>query len=184
MLNARRISPSGGFTLVEMMIGIAIVSMVLAIGIPSFNVWLQNSRIRNTAQSILNGLQLARSEAVLRNTQVQFKLDSGSGWIVGCVVPTSQCPETIQSRPPGEGGSSAITISAPDGMPIQFDGLGKMVGPALAGGATSTRIDVDINPSVLSASDSRELRVTIALGGAIRMCDPSISTANDTRACQ
>lgn len=166
-----------------MMIGIAIVSVLLAIAVPNFKVWLQNARIRNTAESILHGLQLARSEAVLRNATVQFALENGSGWKVKCVFPSATCPENIQSRPAGDGADASITVTPSHDMPIQISGLGTMVLPALAGGATFTRIDVDINPSALPAAQSRELRITVDVGGAIRMCDPSITTLTDSRRC-
>lgn len=73
---------SGGFTLVELMIGLTIVAMILAIGVPSFGVWIQNSRIRNAADAIISGASLARGEAVRRNTAVQFELGSASQWTV------------------------------------------------------------------------------------------------------
>jgi type IV fimbrial biogenesis protein FimT len=70
-----------GVTLIELLVGIAILAIALAMGVPSFAEWISNSQIRSTAESVQNALNLARAEAVRRNTTVllQFtdKLDSG-----------------------------------------------------------------------------------------------------------
>ena len=58
----------------ELLIGIAIIGILLALAAPNFAVWIQNSKIRTAAESIQNGLQLARAEAVRRNAQVRFQL--------------------------------------------------------------------------------------------------------------
>ena len=46
-----------GVTLIELMIGLAIVALVLFVAVPSFGIFLQNSQIRNAAGSVLDGLQ-------------------------------------------------------------------------------------------------------------------------------
>ncbi len=174
---------ASGFTLIELMIGIAIVAIVLALGMPSFGAWIQNGRLRNASESILNGLQLARSEAVKRNTPVQFTLGAGSAWTVGCVTVTANCPTSIQSRSAGDGSSDAITVEATDGTPIVFDSLGRMIAPVPGGGAIFTAMNVDADPAVLSAAQSRDLRITVNISGNIRMCDPNVSDSTDARKC-
>jgi type IV fimbrial biogenesis protein FimT len=171
-----------GVTLVEVIIGIAIVAMVLGFGLPSYKEWIQNSRIRNAAESIVNGLQIARSEAVKRNRLVQFQFTDGSGWTVGCVAPDANCPAEIQRRYSSDGSSDAVTIVAADGPIIVFDNFGRMTAPVPAIN-TYTVIDVDIDPSMLSAALSRQLRIEVDIGGKTRMCDPNVAAADDTRRC-
>lgn len=74
MLNS--IHRDAGFSLIELLIGVTIAGILLVMGIPSFKSWLQNTEIRTAAESIQNGLELARAEAVRRNTQVRFQLTS------------------------------------------------------------------------------------------------------------
>lgn len=185
MLSEPSMRPATGFTLIELMIGIAIVSIVLALGMPSYKAWIQNTRIRSAAESIMYGLQIARSEAVSRNAAVQFTLNVGSSWTVGCVIVNANCPATIQSRAAGDGSSSAITAVAADGTPVTFNNLGQMTTPTPVAPATFTGIDVDVNPAILSAAESRDLRVTVDVGGRIRMCDPNVALVvpPDSRAC-
>ena len=90
-------SASRGFTIVELMIGVALLAIVLAIGGPGFATWMQNLQIRNMSEAMQNGIQLARAEAVRRNSQVRFQLvDSLTS---ACVLATS-----------GGTGSSAWTV--------------------------------------------------------------------------
>ena len=63
-----------GFTLIELMVVVAIMGILLSLGIPAFSEWNRNTRIRNQAESVLTGLQIARAEAVKRNRYVRFQL--------------------------------------------------------------------------------------------------------------
>jgi len=61
-----------GFSLVELLVAIALIAVLVGLGAPSYQEWIESTRIRSAAESIQGGLQLARAEAVKRNTQVQF----------------------------------------------------------------------------------------------------------------
>src|SRR3546814_614871 len=81
-------SASDFVTRIELLLGIAVVSVLLATGVRMFGAWIQNTQIRIAAESIQNGVQLARNEAVKRNANVRFELTSATGvpvWRV-CVM--------------------------------------------------------------------------------------------------
>jgi type IV fimbrial biogenesis protein FimT len=65
-----------GFSLVELVVAIGIVGVLLALAAPSYRSWTQNTKIRGTTEAILNGIQLAKAEAVRRNTTLRFQLVS------------------------------------------------------------------------------------------------------------
>lgn len=180
MLKTLSTTGARGFTLIELMIGIVIMSIVMALAMPSYRAWIQNTRIRNTAEAIQNGLQVARMEAVRRNLPVQLVMGAGSAWTVGCVTVTATCPATIQSHSTGEGSSTAITVTSSGGTTFVFDAFGRRITPAVGTGSTT----LDVASSVLSAADSRPLRVTVDVGGNTRMCDPNTAIATtDPRHC-
>jgi prepilin-type N-terminal cleavage/methylation domain-containing protein len=83
---------SRGFTMIELLIGIVVLAILLGMGAPSFMTWMQNAQIRNAADAVLNGMQLARTEAIRRNKPVQFALSSNSGWNVNIVKPNASDP--------------------------------------------------------------------------------------------
>ncbi len=55
-----------GFTLVELMITIAIVGIIVGFGIPGFQEMIRKNRASSTANELISTLNLARSEAIKR----------------------------------------------------------------------------------------------------------------------
>jgi len=179
-LNTRLKHGSSGFSLIELMIGIAIMAILAGLAMPSFQAWLQNTQIRNAAESVQNGLQRARAEAVGRNTNVEFVLGAGSSWVV-------QLPDgtNIESRPSSEGSKDVTVMVFPIAVPplttVTFNNFGGVVQPINADG-TAPFTQVDFDSSMLAAAESQELRATIGLGGNVRMCDPN-APIGSPRAC-
>ncbi|MEJ0100547.1 MAG: GspH/FimT family pseudopilin [Pseudomonadota bacterium] len=65
-------SRNRGFTLMELMTAITIMVILAAIAIPSFRSSIAGNRLSTTANDYIAALNRARSEAVRRNTTVQF----------------------------------------------------------------------------------------------------------------
>lgn len=158
-----------GFTLIELAVVIAIAAILLALAVPSFQVMLANAQIRTAAQALNDGLQLARVEAIRRNERLIFTKGTQSAWTVSLVSDGS----TVQTRPYTEGSSAAtVTITPNDATKITFNSLGRVVANADASSAI-TQLDIDVPTTLISSADSKELRITITSGGAIRLCDPN-----------
>lgn len=176
MLSGIQKSEHRGFSLVELLIGIAIMAILLSLAMPSFQTWLQNSQIRNAAEAIQNGLQRARAEAVGRNANVELVLGADSSWVVQLTDGTD-----IETRSGNEGSKDVTVAITPAGATIvTFTNFGGVAAANGDGSAPFTRVDLD--SSVLAATDSQELRVTIGLGGNVRMCDPN-APGGSPRAC-
>jgi type IV fimbrial biogenesis protein FimT len=166
-----------GFTLIELMIVLVILAVMAFVALPNINVWLQNTQIRTAGEAILNGMQLARAEAIRRNSAMEMRMDVHSGWTVRVV----SSGEVIQSRLHTEGTSAASVTIAPAGATkITFDSFGSVVDP---NPDTSARItEIKIDSVAIAAADSRELCVLVRVGGNVRLCDPQVA-ATDTRTC-
>jgi type IV fimbrial biogenesis protein FimT len=173
----------GGFTLIELLTVVTVMTVMLFLALPNFNVWLQNTQIRTAGEAILNGLQLARTEAVRRNVNVELRMDESSGWTALVAGPGG---EVIQSRLAGEGSSAAlVTITSTDAAganpvkTVTFTSFGTIAANA---DGTKTITEIKIDSASLPAADSRELCILVRTGGTVRMCDPQVAVT-DTRSC-
>ncbi|MEW5904354.1 MAG: GspH/FimT family pseudopilin [Pseudomonadota bacterium] len=158
-----------GFSLIELLVGIAILGILASVAIPSFRTWILNLEIKNAAESITSGLQKTRAEALKRNTNVEFTVSADGSWTI--MITTSA---QVLEQHSGSEGSKNVTVATTGGNTATYDSLGRTIAPSFT--------QVDIDSSVLSAADSNNLRVTVQLGGSVRMCDPNIA-APDPRAC-
>lgn len=61
---------SAGFTLVELMVSLAIGVIVLTLAIPSFSELITNNRLTSTINNLVADMNLARTEAIKRNSPV------------------------------------------------------------------------------------------------------------------
>lgn len=82
-----------GFTLIELMVTIAVLAIVIAIAAPSFTSVIQSNRTTALHHEILGAIQLARSEAVKRRKEVvvcrsenMTDCANGADWTVGWLV--------------------------------------------------------------------------------------------------
>lgn len=81
-----------GFTLVELMITLAIAAILLTMAVPSFNSFVQSNRATTQTNDLITSLQLARGEAIKSNSRVTLcpssdqstcsGTDLVNGWIV------------------------------------------------------------------------------------------------------
>ena len=167
---------SAGFTLIELMIVMVILSIMLLIALPNFSIWMQNTQIRTAGEAVLNGMQLARADAIRRNVNVELRMDVSSGWTAR--VPATG--EVIQSRLAGEGSATALVTITPAGArTVTFNSFGSVVANA---DATATVTEIKIDSAAIAAADSRELCILVRAGGNVRMCDPQVAVT-DTRSC-
>jgi type IV fimbrial biogenesis protein FimT len=192
-----------GFTLIELMVSITVLGILLLVGIPSYEQWTQNTRIRTATESIQNGLRLARNQAAQQGSNVRFQLTTASGgWEICSLGSAAEvaCPATASSilqQYTGDNGSDNVEVTTSTAVGT-ITGAGwynaTVGGAAVGSGVTYTslarpsdygntsllRIDVSA-----PAANARRLVTTISAGGMVNMCDPQITfSATSTQGCQ
>lgn len=83
-----------GFTLIDLLVVVAIIGIVLGIGLPSFNSILTSSRLTTYSNEMVRALNLARSEAakqyfmvvLCKSSNVTKACDSTREWEEGLIV--------------------------------------------------------------------------------------------------
>jgi type IV fimbrial biogenesis protein FimT len=197
-----------GVTLIELLIGLTIVGILFLVGAPSYRAWIQNQQIRAAAESILNGIQLARSSAVNNNASARFILcnvnsvPSTSTWEILAASAIAAAPTAslacaganpgsdgvageirVQERSAKEGSKLAQITVLPIGTnTVTFNSLGRVsnVNSNANSIGLSPLTQIDVN----SPNGDRPLRINISTGGNVRMCDPSPKLAtSDPRHC-
>jgi type IV fimbrial biogenesis protein FimT len=183
-----------GVTVIELMIGIALLAILLGLAMPGFTQMLRNGQIRASAEGVSAAINLARAEAIRRNLDVRFSVissspagivdtaptpcaaDTGNNWAVWVVNPGG-VREVIDSRLGTEGlngGTVAITcLNAPGATnagEIIFNSLGQ---------ARELTADANLDLTLADASQCapegslRCLRVTVSPQGAVKTCKRS-----------
>ena len=179
--------------MVELMVTLVLLAILLALAMPSFSIWIRNSKVRAVADSLQTGLRLAQAEALRRNRQVVFTLtndsptssthtpvQNGVNWSLNSVAAYVGDPVSyIESGVLTDVGSG-VQITGP--AAICFNALGRMVAndaPGFSGVAcelptTTPPVQAyQVGFASTTAGEDRPLRVTVALGGQVRLCDPA-----------
>lgn len=201
MLNTRQ----RGMTLVELVVTLSLFGLLVMAAVPSITGWIRNAEVRTAAESMLAGLQKARSEAVRRNETVTFSLvtlgstgildntcalsATSASWIVSQGDPSAKCdrsasssgtPVVLDKYTASEGGRTA-TVAVLDAACTNA-ATNKQVSfngyGQIASSASAIRC-IDISHS---SDEARRLRLVIGIGGTVRLCTPGVDT-NDPRNC-
>ncbi|WP_374607448.1 Tfp pilus assembly protein FimT/FimU [Thermomonas sp.] len=74
---------SKGFTLVELMVVIAVVAILAVVAMPSYRELLDNYRVRKAGEDVVSLVSNARSGAVKLHRQVNVSFTTGASWCAG-----------------------------------------------------------------------------------------------------
>jgi type IV fimbrial biogenesis protein FimT len=192
-----------GVSLIELVIGLAIFGILLAAAAPSYRAWIENSKIRAAAESIQNGLQIARVEALKRNQSAEFVMtndepiqgnedsltasSNGVNWVVRTLTSAGNY-DFIQGKLGSEGSNGTQLSVSPDGQnTVRFSALGQA--SFLVGATPQPANTIFIAVKGLSGTcgsgsgQARCLAVGINPGGQTKICDLTVTDTADSRYC-
>jgi type IV fimbrial biogenesis protein FimT len=115
-----------GITLIELLIAMVVLATLLGIGIPQFRDAVVGARLRTMANELYTSVQLARGEAIKRNTVVSLCASSDGStcsgtWHDGWVVRTSTTVIHVAGALPDE---FRVTRTSGTGTSLSFYPIG------------------------------------------------------------
>ncbi len=146
-----------GFTLVEMMIVVGIISIVSMLGLPNYISWNARHQLRQASTEIQNQLSFARVSAMSRNAVVSVSVSASSGHVVLSATDSSGAAVVQPVALPG-----SVTGVSPEPAGVSFSPLG-----IRSGGGTGNQLIVISNRHGLSYS------VLVTPRGTVRWCPAS-----------
>lgn len=191
----RHATRSHGFTLIELLIAMALFGILMFLAFPAMQEWMNNAKVRTTADTVQNGLRQTKAEAIRRSRITAFFLTDDTAfanvgqnapadlvqtanaaakhWGIFTASSHGKNAEFIEAGLQNDA-NTRVRISGPSA--ICFNSLGRLV----------ERDDLKIGNVKCAASsipatydiampdyETRDLRITVSAGGSIRMCDPA-----------
>ncbi len=168
---------ANGFTLIELMVTIAIAAILLGVGVPSFTNMIVGNRLATQTNELISGINLARSEAVKRNRTVNFcraadanaTVCAGAGTWEHWIILAGANNVVRRGAINRFSNTLGVTSTLPGGnLLLGPDGLARTTGGALANGQSitvcATNGPAQNNRRIDLGAGSRV--TTVAFGGA------------------
>lgn len=187
-----------GFTLIELMITLAIGVILMMVAVPSFTTYKKNAELTSATNTLLAAINSARGEAMKQGVNAMVvPTDNGSAWSAGWVVfvdknrsQTYTSTDTlvlVQPAPPSYinvTGNGNAALSTPY---IMFDSSGYPRSKAASGGGstgTAGNLTMTLTRNDTSGNEVIEQtrRIIIANTGRARTCKPLSSTDSNCAA--
>lgn len=158
----RQLKRQRGLTLIELMVGIGIASILMVASAPMFGDMIANSRLREAGNGLLAEALFAQSEAIKLNTTVRLSTNGEALAVIDRTDPMAEVQLRNRTMAGGVVAPSATIDFGSDGRPVNF-AVGSinlsMTGVTCSGNARCPGLRVDA-------------------GGATRLCSNYLDSVN------
>jgi len=190
---------AAGFTLIELLTAIVLLGILMRLAMPSFVVWMNNTKVRTVAEALQTGIRLAQAEAVRGNRQVVLSFTNGtptlnvtavangSNWSIQTVPLFANSLDADTQATFVQGGAlgdvaSGVTITStpPSVTALCFNSNGRLVVNTAPGPTGASCAAASASFTIDRTGADRPLRVIVGVGGQLRVCDPNRPTLSAT----
>ena len=129
-----------GFSLVEVMVVIAIMGIVAAIAAPNMAAMIRTQRLKTAAFDMFSSLSFARSEAIKRNTVVRIQPVDPANWVFGWRV-TDSNNNLLRDQTGWAQATETPTFNIAGPAVVSFNSAGRLTSPEGVFALTSSAVD-------------------------------------------
>ena len=147
-----------GFSLLEVMVVVAILAILAALAGPSFTPMIERWRVRSATEDLQSSLYFARSEAIKRGGGISVAAKDGADWSSGWQVKSGT--DVLQNTDAPTGVVVSVTDSESKSLlSIDIDRWGKL---------EKTPLAFSLQPKGADPSSAHTEMLCISLGGQIK----------------
>lgn len=170
-------NPQHGFTLIELIVAMAVFGILVMIAVPSYTSMMDSIRVKRAADAISAFVVNAKSEAIKRNRTVTVVFQTSNSHATWCagMATISDCDCT---------GADATKLCRLDGVDRVLTGdasyrnilLTNSLGSSADGADFSfspNRGNVDAGSVQVQSKNGLQVRVVVSTTGRARLCSPS-----------
>lgn len=153
---------SSGFTLIELMVAVAVLAVIIALAGPGFADSIDRARIKSQVTRVVDVIEFAKSEVLKHNTwgsSVRIDVVTGSAWVVKTEIRDS-LNTVLETKTTDSRDVSGVTLTVPESdqfMTLNFRGI-------LSGYVNTT------DYIILQSPRGRQVRITVNPIGSILAC--------------
>ena len=159
-----------GFSLLEVMVVVAILAILAALAGPSFTPMIERWRVRSATEDLQSSLYFARSEAIKRGDNVVIKTTDGANWNSGWSVFYDANRDAVQATCDATKTPNECDLQVMVALP-QVTITPTPAGTTLTAdrwGALGAGVEWVVAPKGSDASSANALKLCLSLGGRIK----------------
>lgn len=166
-----------GFTLIEMLVVLAIVVIIALFAVPTLGNFKRNNEVITAANNLATSMNIARTEAMRSGepTAVIPVVAGTAGWAKGWTATNTSSNALLDSKGPiTPSGTSDVTEDTSSASDNNLSGTGIAFtsnGYAMVYGAKGGFVGTDAN-TITFTSGQRRRRVIVNPSGSVTVCDP------------
>lgn len=176
-----------GFTIIELMIVIAIVGVLATLAIPSFTTYFQSSRVKGATEALASSLQMAKFEAAKRNAPVTLVFTPAAvntqhtEWCFGAIADGAANCQCNLANSPGCQAGTVVSSAQYAGTTLNFTNSNLRTFDPARGQANCNNC-----LATFQAGNDISLGVTLMATGSVAVCRPANTRVigyNDSAQC-